>query len=57
MWESKEQAIDVNYNSDELWFVGAYGQPVAKRNEQNQKVGRKHKALQAFGQDLPSFES
>jgi hypothetical protein len=30
MWESKEQAIDVNYNSDELWFVGVYEQPVAK---------------------------
>ncbi len=33
MWESKEQAIDVNYNADELWFVGVYGQPVAKPNE------------------------
>jgi hypothetical protein len=30
MWESKEQAIGVNYNADELWFVGVYGQPVAK---------------------------
>ena len=30
MWESKEQAIDVNYNADELWFVGVYGQPVVK---------------------------
>jgi hypothetical protein len=33
MWESKEQAIDVNYNSDELWFVGIYGQQVAKPND------------------------
>jgi hypothetical protein len=33
MWESKEQAIDVNYNADEFWFVGVYGQPVAKPNE------------------------
>ena len=33
MWESKEQAIDVNYNADELWFVGVYGQPVAKPAE------------------------
>ncbi len=33
MWESKEQAIDVTYNADELWFVGVYGQPVAKPNE------------------------
>jgi hypothetical protein len=33
MWESKEQAIDVNYNSDELWFVGVYGQPVPKPTE------------------------
>jgi hypothetical protein len=33
MWESKEQAIDVNYNADELWFVGVYGQQVAKPNE------------------------
>jgi hypothetical protein len=33
MWESKEQAIDVNYNSDELWFVGVYGQQVAKPND------------------------
>ncbi len=33
MWESKEQAIDVNYNSDELWFVGVYGQAVAKPTE------------------------
>jgi hypothetical protein len=24
MWEGKEQAIDVNYNADELWFVGVY---------------------------------
>ncbi len=32
-WESKEQAIDVNYNSDELWFVGVYGQAVAKPTE------------------------
>jgi hypothetical protein len=33
MWESKEQAIDVNYSSDELWFVGVYGQPVPKPTE------------------------
>ncbi len=33
MWESKEQAIDVNYNADELRFVGVYGQPVAKPAE------------------------
>jgi hypothetical protein len=33
MWESKEQAIDVNFNSDELWFVGVYGQAVAKPTE------------------------
>jgi hypothetical protein len=33
MWESKDQAIDVNYNAEELWFVGVYGQPVAKPNE------------------------
>jgi hypothetical protein len=33
MWESKEQAIDVNYNADELWFVGVYGLPVAKPAE------------------------
>ena len=33
MWESKEQAIDVNYNADELWFVGVYGQLVAKPTE------------------------
>jgi hypothetical protein len=33
MWESKEQAIDVNYNADELWFVGVYGQPVANPTE------------------------
>jgi hypothetical protein len=31
MWESKEQTIDVNYNSDELW--GVYGQAVAKPTE------------------------
>jgi hypothetical protein len=30
MWESKEQAIDFNYNAAELWFVGVYGLPVAK---------------------------
>jgi hypothetical protein len=29
MWETtKEQAVDVNYNADELWFIGVYGQPV-----------------------------
>jgi hypothetical protein len=33
MWKSKDQAIDVNYNADELWFVGVYGQPVAKTTE------------------------
>jgi hypothetical protein len=33
MWESKEQAIDVNYNSEELWLVGVYGQPVSKPTE------------------------
>jgi hypothetical protein len=31
--ESKEQAIDVNYNAEKLWFVGVYGQPVAKPAE------------------------
>ena len=30
MWETKEQAVDVNYNADELWFTGVYGQPVNK---------------------------
>ncbi len=30
MWESKEQAIDLSYNTDELWFKGVYGQPVNK---------------------------
>ena len=30
MWESKEQAIDLNYNAEELWFKGVYGQPVGK---------------------------
>ena len=30
MWETKEQASDVNYNADELWFTGVYGQPVSK---------------------------
>ncbi len=30
MWESKEQAIDLNYNAEELWFKGVYGQPVNK---------------------------
>ena len=30
MWESKEQTIDLNYNADELWFTGVYGQPVPK---------------------------
>jgi hypothetical protein len=28
MWESKEQAIDLSYNAEELWFKGVYGQPV-----------------------------
>ena len=30
MWENKEQAIDLSYNADELWFKGVYGQPVNK---------------------------
>ena len=30
MWETKEQAVDVNYNANELWFTGVYGQPVGK---------------------------
>jgi hypothetical protein len=30
MWESKEQAIDLSYNADELWFKGVYGQSVNK---------------------------
>ncbi len=30
MWESKEQTIDLNYNADELWFIGVYGQAVNK---------------------------
>jgi hypothetical protein len=30
MWETKEQAVDVNYNADELWFTGVYGQPANK---------------------------
>ena len=30
MWESKEQTIDLNYNADELWFTGVYGQAVNK---------------------------
>ena len=33
MWESRDQTIDVNYNAEELWFVGVYGQPVAKPAE------------------------
>jgi hypothetical protein len=28
MWESKEQAIDLSYNAEELWLKGVYGQPV-----------------------------
>jgi hypothetical protein len=30
MWESKGQTIDLNYNADELWFKGVYGQAVHK---------------------------
>ena len=30
MWKSKEQTIDLNYNADEFWFKGVYGQPVNK---------------------------
>ena len=30
MWESKEQTLDINYNVNELWFPGVYGQPVPK---------------------------
>jgi hypothetical protein len=32
MWESKEQAIDLSYNAEELffWFKGVYRQPVNK---------------------------
>jgi hypothetical protein len=30
MWENKEQAINLSYNADELWFKGVYGQPVNK---------------------------
>ena len=33
MWESKEQTIDLNYNADELWFTGVYGQAVNKPAE------------------------
>ncbi len=40
MWESKEQAIDVNYNADDLWFVGVYvsklGSTRAQTNERKQ---------------------
>ncbi len=30
MWENKEQAINLSYNADELWFKGVYGQSVNK---------------------------
>jgi hypothetical protein len=56
MWVSKKQAIDVNYNAEELWFVGVYGQPVAK-SIRDKEVGGDFKMFQAFEQDLPSREN
>jgi hypothetical protein len=43
MWETKEQAVDVNYNADELWFTGVYVQTVNKpveirKWEENAKI-------------------
>ena len=30
MWESKDQTLDVNYNTDHIWFDGINGLPVQK---------------------------
>jgi hypothetical protein len=30
MWESKDNCIDVNYNTDQLWFEGINGQHIQK---------------------------
>ncbi len=33
MWESKDQTLDVNYNTDHIWFDGINGLPVQKLAE------------------------
>ena len=33
MWESKDQTLDVNYNTDHIWFDGINGLPVQKPAE------------------------
>ena len=33
MWESKDNCIDVNYNTDQLWFDGINGQHIQKPTE------------------------
>jgi hypothetical protein len=30
MWESKDNCIDVNYNTDHVWFDGINGQHIQK---------------------------
>ena len=52
MWESKEQTIDLNYNADELWFTGVYGQPVLKPLE-IRKWEEKTKFFKLFDKSYP----
>ncbi len=33
MWESKDQTLDVNYNTDHIWFDGINDLPVQKPAE------------------------
>jgi hypothetical protein len=30
MWTDRDQTLDINHNSEELWFAGIFGRPVAK---------------------------
>jgi hypothetical protein len=56
MWESNDQAIDVNYNAEELWFVGVYGQPVAKPNE-NRKWEENTKFFKLLDKTYPRLKA
>jgi hypothetical protein len=43
MWESKDNCIDVNYNTDHVWFDGINGQHIQKSAEsQCYKLIEKH---------------
>ena len=53
MWESKDHCIDINYNTDHVWFDGINGQHMQKPAD-IRKWEESKCYLQAHREELPS---